>query len=235
MSGDCFRRWGSGRGRNPAGKHIPYRDGDLELAGAPGRSARHLRRPLLAPVSTVQPMSARRKHRPLASARSRVSAEDRRRPLLSATDHPARKSDPSHMTKKPQDPIRGAHCQSAGRWETGNSGCHTSPASWITWDEQSGEPSGCSWSGGTGRQRSHQAERRRLPGCLRPRCWSRSSAPELHSGEQKRHSRSWSTRPSVWVCPVARDRRPAGCDQAGRQPALPASPSRHRDAQGRRS
>ena len=36
---------GSGRGRNPAGKHVPYRDGDLELAGASGRSARHLRRP----------------------------------------------------------------------------------------------------------------------------------------------------------------------------------------------
>lgn len=45
--------------------------------------------PLLAPVSTLQPMSARCKHRPLASARSRVSAEDRRRPLLSATGHPA--------------------------------------------------------------------------------------------------------------------------------------------------
>ena len=47
--------------------------------------------PLLAPVSTVQPMSARCKHRPFASARSRVSAEDRRRPLLSAADRPARK------------------------------------------------------------------------------------------------------------------------------------------------
>jgi hypothetical protein len=38
--------------------------------------------PLLAPVSTVQPMSARCKHRRFASARSPVSAEDRRRPLL---------------------------------------------------------------------------------------------------------------------------------------------------------
>jgi hypothetical protein len=90
MSGACFRRWGSGRGRNPAGKHVRQRDGDLELAGAPGLSARHLRQgPLLAPVSTVQPMSARCKHLPLASARSRVSAEDRRRPLLTVGDRQA--------------------------------------------------------------------------------------------------------------------------------------------------
>jgi hypothetical protein len=35
--------------------------------------------------------------------------------------------------------------------ETGNSGCHTSPASWIAWDEQSAdrarEPSGQSQGG----------------------------------------------------------------------------------------
>ena len=47
--------------------------------------------PLLAPVSTVQPRSGRCKCRPLVSARLRVSAEDRRRPLPSATDHPGSK------------------------------------------------------------------------------------------------------------------------------------------------
>jgi hypothetical protein len=46
---------------------------------------------LLAPISTVQPIPARGKHRQLVSARSRVSVEDHRRPLPSATDHPARK------------------------------------------------------------------------------------------------------------------------------------------------
>lgn len=45
--------------------------------------------PLLAPVSTVQPVSARCKHRPLASARTPVSAEDRRRPLPTVSDRRA--------------------------------------------------------------------------------------------------------------------------------------------------
>ena len=41
----------------------------------------------LAPVSTVQPIPARGKHRQHVSARSRVSAGDRRRPLLTVGDH----------------------------------------------------------------------------------------------------------------------------------------------------
>ena len=141
--------------------------------------------PLLAPESTVQPMSAGCKHRPLASGRSRVSAEDRRRPLLSVTDHPAQKCDSSHMAERAAgpDPRRPPP---VGRERAGNSGCHTSPASWIAWEEQSAdrarEPSGYSRSGGKRRQRSRQAKRRRLPGCLPPRCWSRSSAPGLRSG-----------------------------------------------------
>ena len=42
--------------------------------------------PLLVPVPTVQSIPVRCKHRPLASARSRVSVEDRRRPLLTVSD-----------------------------------------------------------------------------------------------------------------------------------------------------
>jgi len=77
--------------------------------------------PLLAPVSTVQSMSAICKHRPLASATSPSSAIGRRRPLPSATDHPAPKIYPSHMMMGRQDPIRCAHRQSAGGggWQLG--------------------------------------------------------------------------------------------------------------------
>ena len=53
MSGACFRRWGSGRGRYPAGKHVPQRDGDLKLcrclwtlSPAPSAALSWLRYPL---------------------------------------------------------------------------------------------------------------------------------------------------------------------------------------------
>lgn len=45
--------------------------------------------PHRAPLSTVQPMPAGRKHRPYAEPGPVVSAEDRRRPLLSAKGHSA--------------------------------------------------------------------------------------------------------------------------------------------------
>ena len=90
MSGACFRRWGSGRGRNPEGKHVPYRTAILNLPVPLGFQPGTFGGPLLAPVSTVQPVSARCKHRPLASARSSVSAEDRRRPLLTVGDRQAK-------------------------------------------------------------------------------------------------------------------------------------------------
>jgi hypothetical protein len=112
-----------------------------------------------------------------------------------------KKCDPSHMTKGRQDSPAVPNASRPG--ETGNSGCHTSPASWIAWDEQSAdqarEPSRCGQSGGKRRQRNRRAKRRWLPRRLPPKCWSRSSAPGLHSEGQKRHSRSWSTRLLAWA------------------------------------
>jgi len=117
MSGACFRRWGSGRGRNPAAKHIPFRDGDLDslpvlLGVQPGTFGG----PLLAPVPTVQPKSARCKHRPRVDGHP-MCLKRPWRPLLSANDHPARYVGKSHL-------------QSAGGGGAGNPDCHTSPAWW---------------------------------------------------------------------------------------------------------
>jgi hypothetical protein len=49
MSGACLRRWGSGRGRNPASKHVQYRDGDLELPVPLGIQPGTFGGPLVAP------------------------------------------------------------------------------------------------------------------------------------------------------------------------------------------
>ena len=86
MSGACFRRWGSGRGRTPQVSTSHTGTAILNLPVPLGFQPGTFGGPLLAPVSTVQPASARCKHRPLASARSPVSAEDRRRPLLTVCD-----------------------------------------------------------------------------------------------------------------------------------------------------
>ena len=96
MSGACFGRWGSGRGRNPAGKHVPYRDGDLELADASGHSARHLSAalsPLQYPLCSQSTPDANigRSRQPKSSVR--------RRPQASVTVHhgpaDAKKCDPN--------------------------------------------------------------------------------------------------------------------------------------------
>ena len=84
MSGACFRRWGSGRGRYPAGKHVPQRDGDLELAGASGLSARHLRR--LSPGSGIH-CAADVRQMQTPGARVAQVARVRRRPQASITVH----------------------------------------------------------------------------------------------------------------------------------------------------
>ena len=84
MSGACFRRWGSGRGRYPAGKHVPQRDGDLELAGASGLSARHLRR--LSPGSGIH-CAADVRQMQTPAARVAQVARVRRRPQASITVH----------------------------------------------------------------------------------------------------------------------------------------------------
>jgi hypothetical protein len=164
MSGACFRRWGSGRGRNPAGKHVPYRDGDLELAGAPGLSApapsaalSWLRYPLCS--RSPPDANTGRSRRPGRECPQKTADV---RYCLPQTIR-LEKYDRSHMTKG-GGPDPQCHRQSAGGAEAGNSGCHTSPAPWIAWDEQSGEPSGCNRGGGKGRQRDRQAKRRRLPG-----------------------------------------------------------------------
>jgi hypothetical protein len=76
MSGACFRRWGSGRDETPQVSTSHSGTAILNLPVSLGSQPGTFGGPFLAPVSTVQPMSARCKHRPLASARSRVSAEE---------------------------------------------------------------------------------------------------------------------------------------------------------------
>jgi len=77
---------GSG-GANPAGKRVPYRDGDLEIAGAlgiqPGTFGSGIY--CAADPRWTQTPAIRVGH-------VRVSTEDRRRPLPSTTDHPTRKN-----------------------------------------------------------------------------------------------------------------------------------------------
>jgi hypothetical protein len=91
MSGACYRRWRVNGDETPrvSTSHTgtAILNSPVPLGVQPGTFGGLL----LAPVSTVQPIRARRKYRPLVSGRSRVSAEDRRCPILSATDHPARK------------------------------------------------------------------------------------------------------------------------------------------------
>jgi hypothetical protein len=175
MSGACFRRWGSGRGCNPAGEHVPYRNGDLDLPVPVDVQPGTFGGPLLATVSTVQPMSAICKHRPLASARSRVSAEGRRRPLLSSKDHSAGSNVTQTTLERGGRPVRGTYRQSAERVGADNSDCHTSPASWVVWEERSAdrvrEPGGCSQADGKRAQRNRcQAKRSGLPGSLPHSC-----------------------------------------------------------------
>ena len=116
MSGACFRRWGSGRGRNPAGKHIPFRDGDLDslpvplgiqpgtFGGPPGSGTN-----CAAEVRQMQTPSARRRP-PNVSKKTVASVTVCQRP-----SGPACGRVPSPV---------------GGGGGAGNPDCHTSPAWW---------------------------------------------------------------------------------------------------------
>jgi hypothetical protein len=61
---------GSGGDETPRVSTSHIRDGDLEIAGALGIQPGTFGGPVLAPVSTVQPILAGSKHRPFVSAMS---------------------------------------------------------------------------------------------------------------------------------------------------------------------
>jgi hypothetical protein len=68
MSGACFRRWGSGRDETPWVSTSQTGTAILNLPVPLGVQPGTIGGPLLALVFTVQPIPARRKYRPLASA-----------------------------------------------------------------------------------------------------------------------------------------------------------------------
>jgi len=68
MSGACFRRWGVDGDETPRVSTSHTGTAILKSPVPLGIQPGTIGGPLLAPVSTVQPIPARRKHRPLASA-----------------------------------------------------------------------------------------------------------------------------------------------------------------------
>jgi hypothetical protein len=122
MSGVCFRRWGVDGDETPRISTSHTGTAILNLPVPLGFQPGTFGGPFLAPVPTVQPMSARCKHRPFASAMSRVSAEDRRRPLLSATGHPARKNVIQVTQRRAAGPDLRCPppvCRGVGDWQLG--------------------------------------------------------------------------------------------------------------------
>ena len=189
---------------------------------------------LLAPVSTVQPMSARCKHRRLASPRSRESAGDRRRPLLSTRDHPVQKCDSSHMRRGRQGPSAVPTASRPGsrrlatrvvipRPHPGSRGTSKAP---IEPESQASAESAATDASAAARPSAGGFQDACRPGAradgAHPDC-----AAESRSGARE------AGRPGCWPRHrVARDRRPAGCDQAGGPSALPTPPSWQRDCSG---
>jgi hypothetical protein len=80
--GHLLQAMGEWTGTKPAGKHVSYRNGDLELACASGLSARHLRRP--SPGSGIH-CAADARHMQTPAARAGQVASVRRRPQTSVT------------------------------------------------------------------------------------------------------------------------------------------------------
>ena len=198
----------------PQVKHVPCRNGDLDtcrcpwaLSPAPSAALSWLRIHCAADACQTQTPAAR------VRAGRDVSAEDRRRPLLSANDHPVEKCDPSHMAKAARA-FCSAHRQSPGDRRLATRIVIPRPHPGSRGDEQSAdrarEPNGAAESAATDASAAARPSRR-LPGCVPPRCWSRSSAPGLQA--ESRSGAREAGRPGCWPGHrVARDRRPAGCD-----------------------
>ena len=234
MSGACFRRWGSGRGRYPAGKHVPQRDGDLELAGASGLSARHLRR--LSPGSGIH-CAADVRQMQTPAARVAQVARVRRRPQASIAVHhrsSGSKCDSSHMRRRRQSPSAVPTASRPGsrrlatrvvipRPHPGSRGTSKAP---IEPESQTSAESAATDASAAARPSAGGFQDACRPGAradgAHPDC-----AAESRSGARE------AGRPGCWPRHrVARDRRPAGCDQAGGPSALPTPPSWRRDCSG---
>jgi hypothetical protein len=236
MCGPCFKAMGSGRGRNPAAKHVLYRDGDLEpcrcswaFGPAPSAALSWLRYPL---CSRGQPdANADRSCRPGRDC-PRKTADVRYCPPQTVW---LEKYDPSHtMRWGRQDTIRGAYRQSARRGEVtrvviprphpGTRGTNKAPiepasqagtaeaaaggASAVVKPSADGFQDDC--HPGAGPDRAH-------PDCaVEGRNRTREAG---RPGRQSGHR-------------VAGDRRPAGCDQTSGPTALPAPPSWQHDPSG---
>ena len=239
VSGACLRRWGELDGeRNPAGDRSshPRRNGDLDLAGAPGRSARHLRRlspRLRYPLCSRCPPDAN-------TVRVRVDqvASVRRRPQASVTVH-QRSSGPKNVTQVTCEEGDKAHLQCRPPSRPGSRRLATRiviprphPGSRGT-SEAPIEPE--SQASAESAATDASAAARPSTGGFQDACRPGARADGAHPdcAAESRSGAREAGRPGCWPRHrVARDRRPAGCDQAGGPSALPTPPSWQRDCSG---
>lgn len=216
------------RGRSPASKHVLYWDGDLELAGVPRRSARHLRRSLSwlrfhggAEVSQMQTLAARVGRVATVRGRPQTSVTIRHRPSGS--------KNMMRITWRRGRQTRSAVPATGGSGKDGQLGLsylarildrvgrakrRSSPRT-----KQGTAEAAARGARAVARPSEGDFQDARRPGAgpdrAHPDCSAEGRSHTCEAGRPGRQSGHW----------VAGDRRPAGCDQTGGPTALPAPPS----------
>jgi len=234
MCGPCFKAMGSGRGRNPAAKHVLYWDGDLEpcrcswaFGPAPSAALSWLRYPLCSRGQADA--NADRSCRAGCDC-PRKTADVRYCPPQTVR---LEKYDPSHIMRygrgRSAVPAAGWAARRATRVVIPRPHPGTRGTSKAAIEPES--QAGAVRAAATG----ISAVARPSPGDSQHACRPGAGADRAHPGctAAGRSRTREASRPGCWPGHrVARDRRPTGCEQAGGPSALPTPPSWQGDCSG---